>query len=97
MELSKKLQDLLNRQVQREYGAAFLYNGMRIYFKDLGIPGATHWMTIQTKEELEHAEDFIEFILDVDGDVELRPLEEEPTGFESLLDVYEKGLEHEKL
>lgn len=96
MKLSKRLNDELNRQIQMEYESAYKYNGMRLYFKSLGIPGATHWMELQTMEETHHAEDFIDFILDVDGEVETHALAEQPTRYESILDVFEKGLEHEK-
>lgn len=96
MKLSKRLNDELNRQIQMEYESAYKYNGMRLYFKSLGIPGATHWMELQTMEENHHAEDFIDFILDVDGEVETHALAEQPTEYESILDVFEQGLEHEK-
>lgn len=97
MELSEKLLKMLNDQVRMELESAYKYEGMRLYFKDLGIPGSEHWMSLQVEEEREHAEDFIDFILDVDG--ELAPigkLEEQPVEYESILDVFEKGLEHEK-
>lgn len=96
LELSKKLQDALNKQVTMEYQAGYLYNGMRVYLKDLGAPGAEHWMTLQEAEEREHAEDFIDFILDMDGEVQIGKLEKSPTKYDSLLDVWKAGLKHEK-
>ncbi|MFB0972351.1 MAG: ferritin [Neofamilia sp.] len=96
MKLSEKLNEEFNRQIQMEYESAYKYNGMRLYFKSLGIPGATHWMTLQTHEEISHAEDFISFVLDVDGEIEAQGLAEQPTEYKSILDVFEQGLEHEK-
>lgn len=98
MKLSDKLEKMLNDQVRMELESAYKYEGMRLYFKDLGIPGATSWMAIQVEEEREHAEDFIDFILEVDGKLApIGALEEQPVEYESILDVFEKGLEHEKL
>ena len=96
MELSQKLQDALNKQVAMEYQAAYKYNGMRIYLDDLGAHGATHWMTLQTKEEIQHAEDFIQFIKSVDGQVELGQIKKETTDYDGLASVWEAGLSHEK-
>lgn len=94
--LSEKLEQALNRQVTLELESSYIYNGMRLYFKERGLPGATHWMTLQMGEEQEHAEDFIDCILDLDGHVVLGPIEEQTTEYESILDVFEKGLEHEQ-
>ena len=96
LKLSKKLEKALNEQITLELQSAYIYNGMRLYFKSLGIPGATKWMTFQTREEEHHAEDFIDFILDMDGEVELGQLTKVTTEYKSILDVFEKGLEHEK-
>ncbi|WP_054252859.1 ferritin [Neofamilia massiliensis] len=96
LKLSKKLEKALNEQITLELQSAYIYNGMRLYFKSLGMPGATNWMTFQTREEEHHAEDFIDFILDMDGDVELGDLKKVTTKYDSILDVFEKGLAHEK-
>ncbi len=96
MELSKKLQDALNKQVAFEYEAAYKYDGMRIYLKDLGAPGATKWMELQTWEEVHHAEDFINFIKSVDGQVEIHAIEGQTTDYDGLVSVWEAGLAHEK-
>lgn len=95
--LSERLEKKLNEQVTLELESAQIYNGMRLYFKERGLPGATHWMTLQMEEERGHAEDFIDCILDLDGHVELGPIGAQTTEYSSILDVFEKGLEHEKL
>lgn len=96
MKLSKKLEKALNKQVAMEYEAAYKYNGMRIYLDDFGVPGATHWMTLQTKEEIQHAEDFIQFIKSLDGQVELAGIQAETTKYDGIASVWEAGLAHEK-
>lgn len=97
MKLSEKLEKALNDQVRFEYEAAAVYNGMRIYLEDLGAPGATNWMTKQVHEEFEHAQDFIDFIQEVDGEVKgIGSIPEVPCEYDGLLGVWEAGLEHEK-
>ncbi len=97
MKLSERLLKGLNEQVTMENESAYKYDGMRLYFKELGSPGAEKWLTVQAHEELSHAEDFINFILDVDGKLEpLGTFEQQPVDYHSYLDVFEKGLEHEK-
>ncbi|MDO5038036.1 MAG: ferritin [Tissierellia bacterium] len=96
LNLSKKLEKALNEQVRMETESAYIYNGMRLFFKEKGLPGATSWMTHQAHEELKHAEDFIDMILDLDGHVVLGELKEPTTEYKSILDVFEAGLAHEK-
>lgn len=98
MKLSERLQEALNKQIRLEIESAYKYDGMRLYFKDLGSPGAEHWLKLQAHEELKHAEDFTDIILELDGELApLGALEEQPVKYESFLDVFEQGLEHEKL
>ncbi|NLM07113.1 MAG: ferritin [Tissierellia bacterium] len=96
MKLSKDLLAGLNEQIAREYEAAYLYKAMEIYFDDKGIRGFQTWMKEQVKEELSHAQDFIDFILESGNEVKLRDLKLENQKFASIKDVFEKGVEHEE-
>ena len=96
MELSKELNDLLVEQIRRELASAQVYNGMRLYLKDTSYKGAEHWFTVQVFEEILHAEDFINFVYEIDGEVpSIGEIDKVTTEYESMLDVFEKGLEHE--
>ena len=97
MKLSKKLEEALQKQVTLEYNAAYVYNGMRIYLDDAQYAGASSWMTKQAKEELEHAEAFINFLDSLDVKAELGKIEEEKTEYDDLLSVLEAALDHEKM
>ena len=84
-------------QVRFEYEAAWIYNGMRIYLDDLGAVGARKWMELQVAEEMTHAQDFIDYIFDVDGEIPaIGGLPEISCDYDGLLSVWEAGLEHEK-
>ncbi len=96
MKLSKELNDILVEQVRRELESAQVYNGMRIYFKDANYPGAEQWMTVQIFEEVLHAEDFINFIQEIGGELpSIGAIAETKCEYDSMLDVFEHGLEHE--
>lgn len=96
LKMSDQLLAAFNKQIQMELQSAYIYNGMRIYLKDLGLPGATHWMTLQTHEEIHHAEDFIDVVQELDEHVELFPMEKVKAQYDSPLAVWEAGLAHEK-
>lgn len=95
--LSDKLLKALNEQVTLEYDSAFIYRGMEVFFQDMGTKGFTNFFNKQAKEEVEHAEEFTEFILSVGGKVEIGGLNSPSTEYGSILEVYEAALKHEKV
>lgn len=94
--LSEALEKEFNRQITLEYDSAYIYRGMEVFFQDMGAKGITNFFHVQTNEEVEHAEDFTQFVLDVGGSVELGELNKPATEYNSLLEVFEAALEHEK-
>jgi ferritin len=97
MELSKRLEEALNKQINLELGAAYTYKGMEQYFREEGLPQYAHFFEEHTKEEIEHAEDFRNFIEDVDGHVVYLPLEGVSTEYSSPKEAFEAALDHEKM
>ena len=93
---SKKIQDEMNTQIQRELEAAYIYLSMAAYFDSVNLPGAAHWMRAQYQEEVEHAMKFYDFIYDRGGRVLLQAIGQPPAEFASALDVFEKALAHEQ-
>ncbi len=57
--MSKNMQNALNKQVNEELHSAYIYASMACYFEDLNLKGFAHWMRIQTREELQHANKLI--------------------------------------
>lgn len=95
--LSDRLLKALNEQVTLEYDSAFIYRGIEVFFQDMGTTGFTNFFNKQAKEEVEHAEEFTEFILSVGGKVELGGLNSPKTEYGSILEAYEVALKHEKV
>lgn len=94
--LKKKLQDKMNDQIKHELDSAYLYLSMAAYFESANLPGAACWMQMQAKEEQEHAMKFFAHIHDRGGRVTLQALDQPPSEFGGLLDIFEKTLQHEQ-
>ncbi len=94
--ISKKIEEALNAQINAEFWSAYLYLSMSANFAVKGNPGFANWFNIQFKEEQDHAQIFIKYLLSRGGKVTLSPIEAVKTEWESPLDAYKDTLEHEK-
>ncbi|SMB87915.1 ferritin [Desulfonispora thiosulfatigenes DSM 11270] len=94
--ISSKLLDALNEQVKFELDSGHLYVAMAAYLADEGLDGFSHFFIVQEQEERFHAMKFFRFINEMDGKVVIKGLENPDNEYESVLDVFEKALNHEK-
>jgi ferritin len=94
--LGKAVEDAMNEQIKNELFSAYQYLSMAAYCESENLPGFAQWMRAQAREETAHAMKFYEFILDRNGRVVLRGIDEPVVGFGSPLEVFEQALEHEK-
>ena len=94
--ISKKIEEALNAQINAEFWSAYLYLSMSANLAVKGNPGFANWFNIQFKEEQDHAQIFIKYLLSRGGKVALSPIEAVKTEWESPLDAYKDTLEHEK-
>ena len=94
--LTKKVLDLLNDQIQKEFYSSYLYLSMSAYFLNEGLDGFANWFNVQAQEEKDHAMLIYNYINRVDERITLKPIEGPPVDFDSIEDVLDKTLEHEK-
>ena len=94
--LSKKMEDGLNQQINREMYSAYLYMSMSNCAQSKGLKGIATWFMIQYHEEMVHAMKFVEYINDKGGTVTLRAIEQPENSFNSILEMMEKTLVHEQ-
>ncbi len=94
--MDKALRDAMNDQIKHELYSAYVYLSMSAYCESINMPGAAHWMRLQAQEEVAHAMKFFDFLIDRGEKVTLQAIDQPPTEFESLLDVFEKALAHER-
>ena len=96
MALTETVQEALNRHINEEFYASYLYLSMSAYCDSLDLPGFAHWLRIQSQEEYAHAMNLFDFVHDRQGRVILHPIEQPRVEFGSVLDVMVSTLEHEQ-
>jgi ferritin len=94
--MDKKLQKAFNDQIKNEIYSAYLYLSMAAYAESKSLPGFSHWLKQQFKEEWEHAMKQFEFLVDRGVRVNLQAIGQPSVEFASPLDIFEKVLEHEQ-
>ena len=94
--LKPKLQDEINKQINREFESAYIYLGMAAYCRELNLDGFGHWFEAQAKEELEHGMKFYGYLGEHGVPVKLGTLPEPKTKYGSLKEVLEETLKHER-
>ena len=52
--INKKVEDILNAQINKEFYSAYLYLAMSAYFDEIGLKGFSHWTKVQAREEVDH-------------------------------------------
>ena len=60
--LSKKVVELLNQQINKEFYSAYLYLDFSNYYDDLGLDGFANWYKIQAQEERDHAMLYLQYL-----------------------------------
>jgi ferritin len=93
--VSKKMVNAINGQINKEMYSAYLYMAMSAKAGEDGFKGASNWFMVQYHEEMVHAMKFYEYLADQGASIALGAIAEPPRGFTSLLDMFEKTLEHE--
>lgn len=58
--LDKKVAELINTQVNKEFYSAYLYLDFANYYKDAELNGFSNWYQVQAQEERDHAMLFIQ-------------------------------------
>ena len=94
--LDKKVAELLNDQVNKEFYSAYLYLDFSIYYEEEGLDGFANWYKIQAQEERDHAMLMIQYLQNNGGKVVLEAVAKPDKELNNRLQVLELGLEHEQ-
>ena len=94
--MDKKVHELLNQQINKEFYSAYLYLDFSNYFKANNLDGFANWYMIQAQEERDHAMLFYTYLQNESMPVTLEAIDKPDKAFDSHLAVLEAGLEHEK-
>jgi ferritin len=94
--LSKKLEDAINEQINKELYSAYLYLSMSAYCESQSLAGFAGWMRAQAQEEVDHAMRLFDHIVARGGRVVLKAIEMPPPVWKSPLEMFEEVLKHER-
>lgn len=94
--ISEKMNDLLNRQVQKEFYSAYLYLGFEAYFQHQNLDGFANFFRVQVQEERDHAMKIFNYITQAGGKVKLYQVDEPEDNFNSAEEIFEQTLKHEQ-
>ena len=94
--LDKKVVELLNQQVNKEFYSAYLYLDFSNYYYDEGLDGFGNWYKIQAQEERDHALLFMQYLQNNGEKVVLDAIDKPAVALTSAKVVLEEGLKHEQ-
>jgi len=94
--LDKKVVELLNQQVTKEFYSAYLYLDFSNFYYDEGLDGFGNWYKIQAQEERDHAMLFIQYLQNNGEKVTLETIDKPAVALESAKAVLAEGLKHEQ-
>jgi len=94
--LNKKVEDICNRQVEREGYSSNLYLAMASWAENNGLPGIADWLYAQAEEERIHFLKFIRYINERGGTAVLPAFKKPPVGFKNTEELFKEVLKHEE-
>lgn len=94
--LKEKIEQILNRQVEREAYSANLYLAMAIWAETNGFEGISKWLYAQAEEEKLHMLKFIGYINERGGRAVMPEVKKPPFEFESVRNLFKEVLKHEE-
>lgn len=94
--ISKKLQDAINAQINKELYSEYMYISIQAWFANQNLDGFATWMDVQGQEERFHAMKFYNYLIERGGKVELKAIEQPPIDFKTPLNAFKMALKHEE-
>ena len=94
--MDKKVHELLNNQINKEFYSGYLYLEFSNYFKAKGLDGFANWYMIQAQEERDHALLFYQYLQNNNMPVTLEAIDSPKREFADNMAVLQAGLSHEE-
>jgi len=94
--LKKKIEDICNRQVEREGYSSNLYVAMASWAENSGYSGVAGWLYSQSDEERIHMLKFIKYINERGGKAIMPALKKPEPEFKDVEEVFKEVLKHEE-
>jgi ferritin len=94
--LTKKVEEILNLQIEKEDYSSQLYLAMASWAENKGFEGVSNWLYAQAEEERDHMLKLVKYVNERDGVAVIPGIETPPTDFEDVFVMFDKVLAHEK-
>lgn len=94
--LDKKVIELLNSQINKEFYSAYLYLDFANFFESKGLEGFANWYKVQAQEERDHAMLFYQYLQNNNQRVDFQAIGKPDVEMESLMDPLKAALAHEE-
>jgi len=94
--LSKKVQEILNLQIQKEDYSSQLYLAMASWAENKGYAGISDWLYAQAEEERLHMLKLVRYVNERDGIAAIPGIDAPPADFGDVNVMFQKVLEHEQ-
>ncbi len=94
--LTKKVEDILNLQIEREDYSSQLYLSMASWAENQGFSGVADWLYAQSDEERMHMLKLIKYLNDRDSKASICGLDKPPSDFEDVFILFDAVLKHEQ-
>ena len=94
--LPKKVEEILNLQIEREDYSSQLYLAMASWAENEGFEGVSNWLYAQAEEEREHMLKLVKYVNERDGKAVIPGIETPPADFGDVFEAFDAVLKHEK-
>lgn len=94
--LIKKIEDICNRQIEREGYSSNLYIAMASWAETSGFSGVAAWLYNQADEEKIHMMKFIRYINERGGKAVFPAFKKPPSDFKGVEEMFREVLKHEE-
>ena len=94
--LPKKIEKILNAQVEKEAYSSQLYLAMASWADGQGFKGVSEWLYAQSDEERMHMLKLIGYINERDGKAVIPELKKPPVDYPGIVEMFDMVLEHEQ-
>lgn len=94
--LTKKIEDICNRQIEREGYSSNLYLAMASWAETTGFAGVASWLYAQAEEERLHMLKFIKYVNERGGSAVVPALEKPASSFTDVEEMFREVLKHEE-
>ncbi len=94
--ISKKLQNAINKQINKELYSEYLYLSMAAYLESIGLEGFANFFKVQVLEERFHTMKFFDYVNERGGRVILEAIDRPQIEFKSPVEIFEIAYKHEQ-